>query len=70
MRAEELERSLEATVGRGRWFVASEAPGFKVGGGYPVETLLSRRVLERRPIEADDPRRVGSIRFEYMLRPR
>jgi len=71
MRADELEARLEVRVGRGRWFFASDAPGLMTRRGYQaVETLLSRRVLERRRLDADDPRRVTSRRFEYMLRPR
>ncbi len=71
MSGAELEARLEATVGRGRWFVSAEVPGLMVAGGYQaVETLLSRLHLERRRLDVNDPRRSTSSQFEYMLRPR
>lgn len=70
MKAAELEAVIEARVGRGRWFVASELlPADLLGRNqHPRNTLISRGVLERRELGPDDPRRsVTSTRFEYRL---
>lgn len=69
MNAAELERLIEARVGRGRWFVPADvARGLRTG--YARETLISRGKLLRRRIDRDDPRRHASphhAEFEYRL---
>lgn len=69
MKAEELERLLEARVGRGRWFVPSDVDGI-MRTTYARETLLARGALLRRKVDRHDPRRHAAphhAEFEYRL---
>lgn len=71
MRAEELERRLEAVVGRGVWFTAAEIGNLFSLNPHARNTLIHRDTLERRELARSDPRRsVTSRRYEYRLLPR
>lgn len=70
MRAEELERTIEERVGRGRWFVPADVGGI-MRTTYARETLLSRGTLIRRPVNRADPRWHAAphhAEFEYRLK--